>query len=214
MNKQDYRNITSMIGIGIIVLTALKILGLFEPGILAMFCVSTAALIFSIIDLLLEKEWVNNKKWVRLLDGVAILFLVFAFCQKWLSVKLDLEKYFTGPSEDVTLLAFGIVIYTIGIRNSKWFSNVIIQLKSEIYTEKKKKFPTLQSDVAKQSMRDLALYEYNSILHLNKVILELKKCDSLSRDTGFVHDGWSLFSDCLVSPNYKKISVPSGTHHK
>ncbi|MGN7403396.1 hypothetical protein ACTHO0_26455 [Cytobacillus praedii] len=198
MDKQVYRHLTSWIGIGIIILSVFKMIGVFKLGILVMFCVSAAALIFSIIDLLLEKEWVKNKKYIWLLDGLAILCLVLAFCEKWVSKKIELVN-FTGPSENVTLLAFGIVIYTIGIRNKNWVSNMISELQSEIFTEKSKKFPTLDSDEAKQSMRDLALYEYNTILHLNKAILELRKCDSICQGVGNgnVHDGWGYLSDAF-----------------
>ncbi|USK57847.1 hypothetical protein LIS82_26890 (plasmid) [Cytobacillus solani] len=193
MDKQDYRNLTSWIGIGIIVLSGFKMVGVFKLSILAMFCVSAAALIFSITDLLMEKELVKNKKHIWLLDGLAISFLVLAFCEKLVS-KID----FTVPSENVTLLAFGIVIFTIGIRNKKWLSKIISELENKIYTEKSKRFPTLDSPEAKQAKKDLALYEYNTILHLNKVILELKKCDNVCRHTGsFVHDGWACLSDCL-----------------
>lgn len=90
-----------------------------------------------------------------------------------------------------------MVIQTIGIKDRKIIFETIETIKSEFYIDTKKKLSTLDSDVAKQTMQELANYEYNTVFNLNKVILELKKCDGYVQQSNIIHDGWSIFSDCF-----------------
>lgn len=196
MNNQYYRPFTILTGIAIIFLAILRIFGAFTPNILVMFCVSAAAFLYSLVDLILELKKDTWKKVILGLDIIAIIFLALSFTTDGMKEVFNIDKLAT-PSEVVTLLAFGIVILTIGIKDRKSFSETIESIKSKIYINSMKKFSTLDSDVAKQSMRELANYEYNTVFNLNKVILELKKYDGYVQQSNTIHDGWSIFSDCF-----------------
>ncbi|HHY0837644.1 TPA: hypothetical protein ACVW80_003640 [Bacillus thuringiensis] len=196
MNNQYYRPFTILTGIAIISLAILRIFGAFTPNILVMFCVSAAAFLYSLVDLILELKKDTWKKVILGLDIIAIIFLALSFTSDGMKEAFDIDKLAT-PSEVVTLLAFGIVILTIGIKDRKSFSETIESIKSKIYVDSMKKFSTLDSDVAKQSMRELANYEYNTVFNLNKVILELKKYDGYVQQSYTIHDGWSTLSDFL-----------------
>jgi hypothetical protein len=196
MNNQYYRNFTILTGAAIIVLSFLRAIGAFSPSILVMFCVSAAAFIYALVDLIFELKRGISKKTIITLDIIAIVFLVLSFTTKGMN-KIFSISILTIPSEVVTLLAFGIVILTIGIKDRKAFSDTIEFIKSKIYLDTKKKFSTLDSDIAKQSMQDLANYEYNTVFNLNKVILELKKFDGYVQQSNTIHDGWSILSDCF-----------------
>ncbi|MGE7185580.1 hypothetical protein ACQKKK_16870 [Peribacillus sp. NPDC006672] len=196
MINQYYRNFTILTGTAILFLAILRAFGAFAPSILVMFCVSAAALMYSLVDLILELKSGISKKIVISLDIIAIIFLILSFTTKGMNKLFSIDKLII-PSEVVTLLAFGVVILTIGIKDKKAISETIESIKSTIYIDKNKKFSTLDSDVAKETMQELANYEYNTVFHLNKVILELKKYDGYVQQSSTIHDGWSIFSDCF-----------------
>ncbi|SDN62315.1 hypothetical protein [Bacillus sp. OK048] len=194
MNNQYYRNFTILTGTAIIILAILRAVGAFSPSILVMLCVSVAALMYSLVDFSLELK--RGKKIILTLDIIAIVFLILSFTTKGMK-KLFSIDILTVPSEVVTLLAFGVVILTIGIKDRKVIFETIETIKSKIYVDTKKKLSTLDSDVAKQTMQELANYEYNTVFNLNKIILELKKYDGYVKQSNTIHDGWSIFSDCF-----------------
>ncbi|MBD7937024.1 hypothetical protein H9655_08270 [Cytobacillus sp. Sa5YUA1] len=194
MNNQYYRNFTILTGTAIIILAIFRAIGAFSPSILVMFCVSVAALMYSLVDLSLESN--RGKKFILTFDIIAIVFLILSFTTKGMKKLFSIDVLII-PSEVVTLLAFGVVILTIGIKDRKAISETIESIKSTIYIDSKKKFSTLDSDVAKQSMLELANYEYNTVFNLNKVILELKKYDGYVQQSSSIHDGWSTLFDCL-----------------
>ncbi|PGB72261.1 hypothetical protein [Bacillus wiedmannii] len=196
MNNQYYRHFTILVGLGIIFLAFLRIFGAFTPSILVMFCVSTAALLYSLVDLILELKKDTWKIVIIGLDIIAIIFLALSFTTDGMSRVFNIDKL-SIPSEVVTLLAFGVVILTIGIKDRKSISETFKSIQSKMHIDSMKKFSTLDSDIAKQSMRELANYEYNTVFNLNKVILELKKYDSYVQESTTIHDGWSTLADCF-----------------
>ncbi|GAB6432586.1 hypothetical protein bcgnr5372_48760 [Bacillus luti] len=196
MTNQYYRHFTILVGLGIIFLAILRTLGSFTPSTLVIFCVSIAALLYSLVDLILELKKDSWKKIIIGLDIIAIIFLALSFTTEGMNGVVDIDILII-PSEVVTLLAFGIVILTIGIKDRKSISETFKSIQSKMHIDSMKKFSTLDSDIAKQSMRELANYEYNTVFSLNKVILELKKYDGYVQQSNTIHDGWSIFSDCF-----------------
>ncbi len=196
MNNQYYRNFTTLTGAAIIFLAILRAFGVFTPSILVMFCVSAAALMYSLVDLIFELKKGISKIIIITLDIIAIVFLALSFTTQGMNKIFNINKL-TIPSEVVTLLAFGVVILTIGIKDRKAIYETIENIKGEIYIDTRKKIYTLDSEVAKQSMQELANYEYNTVFNLNKVILELKKYDGYVKESSTIHDGWSTLTDCF-----------------
>lgn len=194
-NELQRRNFTILVGAAIISIAFLRLFGAFTPSVLTMFCISAAALVYSLIDLILESKKYTLPKVVMGLDILAIIFLVFSFTTEGMSSLININK-FKIPSEFVTLLAFGVVILTIGVKDRKKMSETIKAIERKSFIDSKK-FSTLNSENAKQSMQELSNYEYNTVFNMNKIIVQLIKCDHKVRAVALIHDGWSIFGNYL-----------------
>ncbi|MBJ7931858.1 hypothetical protein COO04_09980 [Bacillus toyonensis] len=198
------RQLTYFLGIILITISLFRLTGLFEPNSLWLFSFSVSACLFAAVDLISETQ---NKWWmqkIKILDKIALLVFILPFvCAK---INIDFDKLLKTPTDFVTLLAFGFVITTIGKKDLNYLEKTVSEMKAKYFIEKRKNLPTMDSDIAKNAIKDLANAEYNTFLQINKIIIELHRCDHIANHQQRIHDGWGLLHDTLSY--YAILQVP------
>ncbi|QWH88393.1 hypothetical protein EXW29_09425 [Bacillus toyonensis] len=187
------RNLTFFLGIFLIVSSILRVSNLFVPNPIWLFCISVSACLFALVDFIMELELKKLISWVKWIDIGAILIFLLPLALSTYSA--NTEDILKTPTDFTTLLAFGLVITTIGKKNSNYLEQTVNAIKIKYFVEENKKILNMDSDTTKQAMKDLALAEYNTVLRINKIIVELKKCDSIASYNQRIHDGWGLFHE-------------------
>jgi hypothetical protein len=130
------------------------------------------------------------------LDKIAVFIFITPFLLG--SLEVQFEKLLERATDFVTLLAFGLVISTIGKKDLIEVQKSVNKFKSKYYIEKNKKISTMESEATQKAIKDLTIAEYNSVLQINRIILELKRLDSYTHYNSRTHDGWSILHDTLV----------------
>ncbi|MDA2145824.1 MULTISPECIES: hypothetical protein [unclassified Bacillus cereus group] len=187
------RNLTFFLGIFLIISSILRAINLFVPNPIWLFCISVSACLFALVDFIMELELKKLITWVKWVDIGAILIFILPLALS--NYSLNTEDILKTPTDFTTLLAFGLVITTIGKKNSNYLEKTVNEIKTKYFVEEDKKILNMDSNTTKQAMKDLALAEYNTVLRINKIIIELKKCDSIASYNQRIHDGWGLFHE-------------------
>lgn len=189
------RHLTYTLGIILIIISVFRLAGLFEPNSFWLFSFSVSACLFAAVDLISETK---NKWWmkrIKILDKTALLVFILPLVLS--KFNIDFDKLLKTPTDFVTLLAFGFVITTIGKKDLNYVEKTVNEMKVKYFIEKRKNLPTMDSEIAKNAINDLANAEYNTFLQINKIIIELHRCDHIANHQNRIHDGWGLLHDIL-----------------
>ena len=130
---------------------------------------------------------------IKGLDALVVISIFGAICFPF---KQEYGTILTDSSDFATFFGFGIVISTIGLKNSTYFKSIINKI------DQKDESLNMQQPGSMVLASQLATAEYNSVIEINKIILELKKCDSKALNIGRIHNGWALFFDTLSDYYY------------
>lgn len=197
-----YRNFTLYAGIILIFLSILMLFGIIPTSTALILTMSIAACILTLSDLIGE----NSKRkvtFISILDFAALVTVSLSILVPDIN---KYDQYLNTTSNFTTFLGFSLVIFSIGLRNSKAIKKMLQEIED---SKRLKTIPksNMYDKQTRQITKKLADIEHNCVLDYNDIIIDLKECDQDTYKKGRVHDGWAIFHDCLVE-NFNDYNEP------
>lgn len=183
-------NLTLWMGIILIVIAGIRACGI-PLNAFVVVGISISAVFISVHDLLEETRTKNINLISSVISGLVIAFILIPGL--FPVADNQYENILKVAGDVATILGLGIVLVTVGIKNSRYISDMLQNFEKLTREKQEQANPKFQYE----TVRLMATQEYKMMLSINDIIQELVKRDHSVFDQGRVHDGWSLFYDTL-----------------
>lgn len=163
-------NLTLWMGITFILVAGIRALGT-PLNTFVVVGISISAVFISVHDLLEETRF----KKVKLISSiVSALVMAFIFIPGLFPAVDDQYENILKIAGDVaTILGLGIVLVTIGLKHSRYISNILQNFEKLTREKQEKANPKFDLEI----VRRMATQEYKTMLSMNDIIQELVKRD-------------------------------------